>query len=383
MRIETLAVHGGHAVDPSSGAVTPPITLSSTFERDPDGGYRSGHVYTRTSNPNRSSLEEVLAQLEGGAAAIAYSSGSAATQAVFQALSPGDHVIAPNDAYFGTLRQLREIFAPWGLEATVVDMADLDAVRRALRPSTKIVWVETPSNPLVRVVDIARLAELAHSVGARCVVDNTWATPVLQLPLREGADLVMHSTTKYLGGHSDLLGGALVARASDAFVERLSSQQKLAGTVPSPFDCWLLLRGIRTLPWRMRAHCDNAGIVARYLSTHAKVEAVHYPGLATHPGHEIARRQMSDFGGMLSVQIRGGREAALDLTRHLTLFTRATSLGGTESLIEHRASVEGAVTLAPDNLLRVSVGLEHPDDLVEDLEQALDRITDGARQRHH
>jgi cystathionine gamma-synthase len=371
MRIETLAVHAGHPVDPSTGAVTPPIILSSTFERDPDGGYRSGHVYTRTSNPNRAALEDALAQLEGGAAAIAYASGSAATQAVFQALAPGDHVIAPTDAYFGTLRQLREIFAPWGLDADVVDMADLEQVRRALRPTTKIVWVETPSNPLVRVVDIGQLAELAHTVGARCVVDNTWATPVLQLPLREGADLVMHSTTKYLGGHSDLLGGALVARERDDFVERLLAIQKLAGAVPSPFDCWLLLRGLRTLPWRMRAHCDNAGLVARYLSTHAKIEAVHYPGLASHPGHAIARRQMNDFGGMLSIQVRGGRDAALELTRRLTLFTRATSLGGAESLIEHRASVEGAVTMAPENLLRISVGLEHPDDLIEDMAQAL------------
>ena len=371
MRIETLAVHAGHAVDPATGAVTPPIHLSSTFERDPDGGYRSGHVYTRTSNPTRTALENALAQLEGGAIAIAYASGSAATLAVFQALAPGDHVVAPNDAYFGTLRQLREIFAPWGLDADVVDMADLDAVQRALRPTTKIVWVETPSNPLVRIVDIARLAGLAHSVGARCVVDNTWATPVLQHPLREGADLVMHSTTKYLGGHSDLLGGALVARANDELVERLLLLQKLGGAVPSPFDCWLLLRGIRTLPWRMRAHCDNAALVARYLSTHAKIEAVHYPGLASHPGHDIARRQMDGFGGMLSVQIRGGRDAALALTHRLTLFTRATSLGGTESLIEHRASVEGAATLAPENLLRISVGLEHPDDLIEDLETAL------------
>ncbi len=371
MRIETIAVHAGHAVDPATGAVTPPIVLSSTFERDPDGGYRTGHVYTRTSNPNRAAVEQALAELEGGAAAIAYSSGSAATLAIFQALAPGDHVVAPNDAYFGTLRQLREIFAPWGLEADVVDMTDPDAVQRALRPTTKIVWVETPSNPLVRVVDIARLAQLAHSVGARCVVDNTWATPVLQLPLREGADLVMHSTTKYLGGHSDMLGGALVARANDEFTERLIQLQKLGGAVPSPFDCWLLLRGIRTLPWRVRGHCDNAGIVARFLASHPKVEAVHYPGLESHPGHEIARRQMADFGGMLSVQIRGGRDAALALTNRLTLFTRATSLGGTESLIEHRASVEGPMTLAPENLLRVSVGLEHADDLIEDLDRAL------------
>jgi cystathionine gamma-synthase len=370
MRIETLAVHAGHAVDPTTGAVTTPIHLSTTFERDPDGGYHGGHVYTRTSNPNRDAVEQALLQLEGGAAAIAYSSGSAATQSVFQALAPGDHVLAPDDIYYGTLRQLREIFAAWGLEADVVDMADLRAVQRLLRPTTKIVWVETPSNPLVRVVDIQKLAELAHSVGARCVVDNTWATPVLQLPLRLGADLVMHSTTKYLGGHSDLLGGALVARKEDDFVERLRLLQKLGGAVPSPFDCWLLLRGIRTLPWRMRAHCDNAGLVAEFLERHPKVEAVHYPGLTSHPGHEIAKLQMNDFGGMLSVQIRGGQDAAMRLTQHLTLFTRATSLGGTESLIEHRASVEGAGTKAPANLLRVSIGLEHPDDLIEDLERA-------------
>jgi cystathionine gamma-synthase len=370
MRIETLAVHAGHAVDPTTGAVTTPIHLSTTFERDPDGGYHGGHVYTRTSNPNRDAVEQALLRLEGGAAAIAYSSGSAATQSVFQALAPGDHVLAPDDIYYGTLRQLREIFAAWGLEADVVDMADLGAVQRLLRPTTKIVWVETPSNPLVRVVDIQKLAELAHSVGARCVVDNTWATPVLQLPLRLGADLVMHSTTKYLGGHSDLLGGALVARKEDDFFERLRLLQKLGGAVPSPFDCWLLLRGIRTLPWRMRAHCDNAGLVAEFLERHPKVEAVHYPGLTSHPGHEIAKLQMNDFGGMLSVQIRGGQDAAMRLTQHLTLFTRATSLGGTESLIEHRASVEGAGTKAPANLLRVSIGLEHPDDLIEDLERA-------------
>ena len=374
MRIETLAVHAGHAVDPATGAVAPPIHLSTTFERDVDGGYRAGHLYTRTSNPNRSAVEQALAQLEGGAAALAYSSGSAATMAVFQALSPGDHVVAPADAYYGTLRQLRELFAPWGLEADVVDLADLEAVRRALRPSTKIIWAETPSNPLVRVTDIARLAELAHSVGARCVVDNTWATPVLQRPLELGADIVMHSTTKYLGGHGDLLGGALVARVNDEFVERLGTLQKLGGAVPSPFDCWLLLRGMRTLPWRMRAHCENAGAVARFLSAHPKVEAVHYPGLASHSGHDIATRQMSDFGGMLSVQLRGGRDAALALTHRLTLFTRATSLGGPESLIEHRASVEGAGTLAPENLLRVSVGLENAEDLTEDLKEALAQV---------
>ena len=374
MRIETLAVRAGHAPDPATGAVTPPIHLSTTFEREPDGSYRGGHVYGRTSNPNRDAVEQALMQLEGGAAAIAYASGAAATQSVFQALAPGDRVLAPDDAYYGTVRQLREIFARWGLEVDIVDMTDLDAVERALRPNTKIVWVETPSNPLVKVVDVTKLAELAHSVGARCVVDNTWATPVLQSPFHLGADLVMHSTTKYLGGHSDLLGGVLVLRVDDDFAERLRLQQKVGGAIPSPFDCWLLLRGIRTLPWRMRAHCDNAQLVATYLESNPKVEAVHYPGLTSHPGHEIAKRQMNDFGGMLSVQVRGGEEAAMALTRRLTLFTRATSLGGTESLIEHRASVEGAGTKAPPNLLRVSVGLEHPDDLIEDLERALDAL---------
>ena len=374
MRIETLAVHAGHAADPSTGAVTLPIHLSTTFEREPDGSYRGGHVYARTSNPNRTSLESALAALEGGAAALAFASGSAATQTVFQALAPGDHVIAPDDAYYGTLRQLREIFAGWGLEADVVNMTDPDAVERALRPTTSIVWVETPSNPLVRVVDIARIAELAHSVGARCVVDNTWATPVLQRPLALGADLVMHATTKYLGGHSDLLGGALVAQNDDDFVERLRLIQQVGGAVPSPFDCWLLLRGIRTLPWRMRAHSSNATTIARFLESHPAIDAVHYPGLPSHAGHELAARQMSDFGGMMSIQVRGGEAAALELTRQLTIFTRATSLGGTESLIEHRASVEGPTSLAPANLLRMSVGLEHPDDLIEDLERALGAI---------
>ena len=374
MRIETLAVHAGHAADPSTGAVTLPIHLSTTFEREADGSYRGGHVYARTSNPNRTSLESALAALEGGAAALAFASGSAATQAVFQALAPGDHVIAPDDAYYGTLRQLREIFAGWGLEADVVNMTDPDAVERALRPTTSIVWVETPSNPLVRVADIARIAELAHSVGARCVVDNTWATPVLQRPLALGADLVMHATTKYLGGHSDLLGGALVAQNDDDFVERLRLIQQVGGAVPSPFDCWLLLRGIRTLPWRMRAHSSNATTIARFLESHPAIDAVHYPGLPSHAGHELAARQMSDFGGMMSIQVRGGEAAALELTRQLTIFTRATSLGGTESLIEHRASVEGPTSLAPANLLRMSVGLEHPDDLIEDLERALGAI---------
>jgi len=371
MRIETLAAHAGHAVDPSTGAVTPPIHLSTTFEREPDGSYRQGFLYARTSNPTRQLLESSLAELEGGASAIAFSSGLAATSAVFQVLAPGDHVIAPEDAYYGTLKLLREVFGPWGLQADACDMSDLSAVERLLRPNTKIVWVETPSNPLLRVVDIAALAGLAHRVGARCVVDNTWATPVLQRPLALGADLVMHSTTKYLGGHSDLIGGALVSRVDDDYTAKLRTLQGLGGAIPSPFDCWLLLRGIRSLPWRMRGHCVNAAAVARFLSTHPAIEAVHFPGLPSHPGYDLAARQMSDFGGMLSIQVRGGEPAAIALTNRLTLFTRATSLGGPESLIEHRASVEGPTTISPRNLLRVSVGLENAEDLIEDLERAL------------
>jgi cystathionine gamma-synthase len=371
MRIETLAVHAGHEADPVTGAVTPPIHPSTTFEREPDGSFRGGHIYTRTSNPNRATVERALAELEGGSAAFAFSSGSAATHAVFQSLAPGDHVVAPHDAYYGTIRQLREIFAGWRLEMSVVDMTDLDAVRRALRSTTKIVWTETPSNPLLRVVDLTKLAALAHSVGARCVVDNTLATPVLQRPFELGADVVMHSATKYLGGHSDLLGGALVCRVQDEFAERIALMQKVGGAVPSPFDCWLLARGMRTLPWRVRGHCANTMAVASHLAGHRNIEAVHYPGLPTDPGHAIAKRQMSEFGGMLSIRVRGDGERAMEVTRRLSLFTRATSFGGTESLIEHRASIEGPGTSTPDNLLRMSIGLEHPADLIDDLNEAL------------
>ena len=371
MRIETLAVHAGREVDPVTGAVIPAIHLSTTFEREPDGSFHAGRIYARNANPNRDALEQCLAALEGGASAACFSSGSAATAAVFQALEPGAHVVAPLDAYYGTLRLLRELFGPWKLETTCVDMTDPAAVQAAMRPETRIVWVETPSNPLLRIVDIARMAEIAHAGGARCVVDNTWATPVLQRPLDLGADVVMHSTTKYLGGHSDVLGGALVGRTDDDFFRRVRTIQTGAGAVPSPFECWLTMRGISTLPWRMRGHCANAAALARFLARHAAVDVVHYPGLAEHPGHDVARRQMSDFGGMLSFQVRGGREDAMRMTNRLHVATRATSLGGTETLIEHRASVEGPDTRTPESLLRVSVGLENADDLIEDFAQAL------------
>lgn len=374
MRFETLAVHAGTHVDPATGAVTPPIHLTTTFERAPDGSFPRGHIYARDTNPNRNQLEESLALLEGGAVCAAFASGSAATAALFQSLRPGDHVLAGDDAFYGTVRLLREVFEPWGLKHSFVDLADLEAVANALaQQATTLVWLETPSNPLLRVCDIAAVSKLARQAGARVAVDNTWCTPMLQRPLELGADYVMHSTTKYLSGHSDLVGGAVIARADDAFFERIRLQQKQGGAIPSPFDCWLLMRGIRTLPYRMRAHCDNAATVAGFLATHPQVERVHYPGLDTHAGHAIAAHQMSMFGGMLSFQVHGARAEALRVTGGVKLITRATSLGGPESLIEHRASVEGPHTRAPENLLRMSVGLEHPDDLIDDLRTALEQ----------
>jgi len=370
MRIETLAVHAGIRVDPTTGAVVPPLHTATTFEHEPDSTYPRGYLYSRSANPNRNALEECLSELEGGAGAVAFASASAATAAVFQALAPGDHLVAPLDAYFGTGKLLRDTFVPWGLVVDFVDMTDTAAIKAALRPRTKIVWVETPSNPLWRVTDVAAVVALAHGAGAVCVCDNTSA-PILQRPLALGADLIGYATTKYLGGHGDVLGGAVVARTRDALFDRVRAIQGSGGAVPSPFDCWLVRRGIRTLPWRMRAHSDNALKVATFLATHPRVEAVHYPGLASHPQHEIARRQMTGFGGMLSVQVRGGRDAAFAVERKVRIFTCATSFGGTESLLEHRASVEGTVTRSPDNLLRLSIGLEHADDLIEDLGQAL------------
>ncbi len=372
MRIETLAVHAGNEVDAATGAVTPPIHLSTTFERDADGSYPRGHVYSRTSNPNREALERCLAELEGGAVAAAFASGSAAAMSVFQALRPGEHVLAPSDVYHGTAKLLREVLVPWGLEVSFVDLTDDAAVRAALRPNTRLLWVETPSNPLLKITDVARTAEMAHATGARVVCDNTWATPILQRPFALGADLIVHATTKYLGGHSDVLGGAVVARTQDEIFERVRLIQTTGGAVPSPFECWLVLRGIRTLPYRMRAHSEHALAVARFLAGHAAVERVHYPGLEQHPGYAVAARQMRLPGGMLSFEVHGGRERALAVAARARVFTRATSLGGPESLIEHRASIEGPQTRTPESLLRLSVGLEHPDDLIEDLAQALE-----------
>jgi cystathionine gamma-synthase len=371
MRIETLAVHAGHAVDPTTGAVAPPIQLSTTFERAPDGSVGTGFFYSRLASPNRTALEACLTALEGGAAAAAFASGAAATMSILQALKPGDHVIAPRDAYHGTTILLRDILGAWGLRTSFTDMTDPAAIAGEIRPETRLVWVETPSNPLLTISDIARIAAAAHGAGARCVVDNTWASPILQRPFELGADLILHSTTKYLAGHCDVLSGAVVAKADDDFFQRIRLIQMQGGAVAAPFDCWLVLRGIRTLPYRMRGHCQNARRVAEFLSRHPRVEVVHFPGLPTHPGHAVAASQMQDFGGMMSFQVQGGKAEALAVAAKLRLFIRATSLGGPDSLIEHRASIEPPDTRTPQNLLRISIGLEHPDDLIEDLAQAL------------
>jgi cystathionine gamma-synthase len=379
MKIETLAVHAGHAIDPATGAVSAPIYLSTTFERDIEGTYSRRFMYTRNNNPNREALEHGVSAIEGGEAAAAFGSGTAAAMALFQALAPGDHVLAHVDAYYGTSRLLREIFLRWGLRADFIDMSNLDEVKKALRPQTKLAWAETPSNPLLKIVDLAAVAEIVRGANALCVCDNTWA-PVLQRPFELGSDLILHSTTKYFGGHCDVAGGIVIAKKDSEFFQRIRAIQYCGGAVPSPFDCWLILRGMRTLPWRMRAHSENAMKIAEFLAQHRKVAGVHYPGLRSHPGHEIARRQMSIrstnaqeklFGGMLSFEVKDGRDAAMSVAAKTKIFTRATSLGGVESLIEHRASIEGAGTTSPEGLLRLSIGLENADDLIEDLDQAL------------
>jgi cystathionine gamma-synthase len=366
-KIETIAIQAGRNYNTETGAVMPPIHLSTTFVRGNEGDF----VYSRTGNPNRQALEACLTDLEGGAGAIAFSSGMAAVAGVFQSLSQGDHVILPDDTYFGVRELVTNLLSRWGLEHTLVDMTDLLAVKAAIQSKTRLVWIETPSNPMLKITDISAVASLSHERGAMLGVDGTWATPMLQPALELGADLVVHSTTKYLGGHSDLTGGVIVAKEEDAFFEKMRTMQGIGGAVPSGFDCWLLLRGIRTLPYRMRGHCANAMKVARFLEEHPNVHTVHYPGLESHPGHEIAKRQMKDFGGMLSVQVKGGREAADRVVNRTKIFAKATSLGGVESLIEHRAPAEDENTKTPMDLIRISVGLEHPDDLIEDLAQAL------------
>ncbi len=372
MHPDSLAIQATRFPDANAGAVIAPLYLSTTFERHPDGQLVGEYGYTRADNPNRRTLETALAALEGGAVGLAFASGQAATTALLQTLRPGDHVLAGLDGYWATLVLLREVFGAWGVELSTADLTDPAAARAALRPNTRLVWVETPSNPRLHVVDIAALASLAHEAGAICAVDNTAATPVLQNPLALGADLVMHSTTKFIGGHSDLLGGALVVKADGALAQKLRQIQSLTGGVPSPFDCWLAARGLRTLGLRVRAQSVTALALARFLEMQPAVETVFYPGLASNVGHELARRQMpTGFGGLLSFTVKGGFDEARAVAGRLKLFTRATSLGGVESLIEHRKPVESPESPTPDHLLRVSVGLESVDDLRADLAQAL------------
>ena len=371
MRFETLAVHAGRKQEAGTGSVAPPIYLSTTFERGETGVPLGGHTYIRESNPMQTLLEDALAPLEGGDAALVLGSGMAAGVAVFQALPRGAHVLLPDDAYYGWRAVGLEFFPQWGLTASFCAMDDLAAVAKAIRRETKLVLVESPSNPLMKVADLAAIAALAKKAGAATLVDNTFATPALQRPLDLGADVALHSATKYFGGHSDVQGGALVFRKQDDLFAKVSHVRHLLGAVLAPFNAWLVLRGLRSLAVRMNAHSANALAVARALEAHPKVLRVNYPGLASHPGHAVAAKQMSGFGGMLSFHVKGGRDSAIAAAGRVRLFVRATSLGCVESLLEHRATSEGPDSTTPQDLLRASIGLEHPDDLIADLDQAL------------
>jgi cystathionine gamma-synthase len=371
MKPETLAVHAGRQIDSATGAVAAPIQMSTTFERDADGGYSRSFSYARPDNPTRHALEACLAALEGGEEAVCFASGSAASMAVFSLLRPGDHVIAPRECYYGTRQQLRDVVKGWGVTVDFVDTSRLPEIDAHLKPATRLIWIETPCNPTLGITDIAAVAERARRQGALLACDNTFATPLVQRPLELGADFVMHSSTKYFGGHGDVMGGAIVARRRSPLAAQIRSYQAIAGAVPSPFDCWLVRRGIATLPLRVKAQCANALEIARYLHRHPRVDRVYYPGLEDDPGHAVAARQMHAFGAIVSVGIRGGAAEALAVAARTRLFIRATSLGGVESLIEHRASVEGPDTLTPQNLLRLSIGIENAQDLIADLEQAL------------
>jgi cystathionine gamma-synthase len=371
MHFDTLALRATHQPDPITGVVVPPIHLSTTYARDEANELPASYIYTRPNNPTREALEKALATLEGGAVGLAFGSGQAATMTLFQALRPGDHVLLSTDAYYGTPALLEQVFHPWGLTYTRVNLSDLNAVQASIRENTRIIWCETPSNPLLTIQDLLTLSDIAHEAGALCVCDNTWATPVLQRPLDLNCDIVMHSTTKYLSGHSDVLGGALIFKHDNEFTQRVRLLQGLSGAVPSPFDCWLVSRGIKTLGVRVRAQTATAQAVAEFLDGHPAVEQVHYPGLLNHPDRAIIHQQMNAPGAMLSVQVKGGSEEAIRFIGKLKLFMRATSLGGVESLIEHRASAEGPNSTTPKNLLRISVGLEHAEDLIADLAQGL------------
>lgn len=371
MRLETLAVHAGAQADDETGALSPPLHLATTFLHAPDGTQDHGYLYQRYGNPTQHRLEQALSALDAGQRALFLSTGMAAASTMLQTLPSGSQVVFQDDLYHGVRALAQQWLPRWGLRACFVDATNLDALREAVTPDTSCVWIESPSNPLMKVVDVSAAAGIAHQVGALLVVDGTFATPALQQPITLGADVVLHSATKYMGGHSDVMGGALVFARDAEHANSAWEIRKLHGATANPFAAWLVMRGLRSLSARMRMHCENAAIVAQALARHPGVESVHYPGLDSHPGHALAARQMRGFGGMLSVQVHGGREKALHVAGTLQLFQCATSLGGCESLVEHRASVEGPEPTSPQNLLRLSVGLEHPEDLVADLQRAL------------
>ena len=375
MKKETIAVHGSHLKDETAGAIAAPVFLTTTFERALDGTYPKGHMYSRNSNPNRIALEKGLAALEGASRGFAFGSGLAAVNAVFQCLQSGDHILMPEVGYYASYKLAEEILGPWGLEVTQVDMTDLAQVEKAVQKNTKLIWAETPANPMLSITDIKGLATIAKKHNLKLGVDNTLGTPVLQNPIALGADIVMHATTKYIGGHSDIMGGAVLLKDDDEWAKRIERVQILMGATPNPLDCYLLARGLKTLPLRMREHSANALELAKRLEKHPKVEKVHYPGLESHSQHALAKAQMPQgFSGMIALQVKTGETETREMAGKLKIFQQATSLGGVESLVEHRKSIEGPQSTTPGNLLRFSIGLEHVDDLWADLEQALKTI---------
>ena len=373
---ETRAIHAGQEPDPLTGAVIPPIYQTSTFKQDGVGGLREGYEYSRSANPTRTALEENLASIESGNFGFAFASGLAAEDTLLRTvLRPGDHIVIPNDAYGGTFRLIARVLKEWGVSFSSAPVDDVEAIQKAMTKETKLIWTETPTNPLLNIADIKAISELAHSNNALLVVDNTFASPYLQQPLTLGADVVLHSTTKYLGGHSDVIGGALVLNRKE-LAEKVKFHQNAMGAIAGPFDSWLVIRGIKTLGVRMDRHASNAKAIAEFLSEHKNVTEVFWPGLKSHPQHEIAKRQMKDFGGMVSFRVKGGEKQALEVCNKTKIFTLAESLGGVESLIEHpgkmtHASAAGSPLEVPADLVRLSVGIETLDDLLRDLEQAL------------
>lgn len=369
--IETIAIHGSMKHDSGSKSIVPPIEVSTNFEHSEQGHKEGDLLYTRHGNPNRLQLEKVLSELEAGKVCAAFSSGMAAISAVLQSLKKGDHILVPDDVYHGTRFVLQSFWEKWGLEFSFTDMSDLDEIQSATKNNTALIFVETPSNPLMKITDLEKVCDYSKTINAKVCVDNTWPTPLNLNPIEFGADLVMHSTTKYLAGHSDILGGAIISAKHDEMFEEIRKVQQSQGAVPSARDCWLLSRSIRSFPYRMRAHNENAERIAEFLAAHSKVIDVYYPGLESHKGHEIARSQMKGFGGMISFLFDGTETEALAVVARSILIKRATSLGGIESTWEHRRSSEGEDSHSPENLIRLSVGLEHPDDLIEDLILAL------------